>query len=166
MTEPSAAQVEVEIEEPAWTRTLPDAERLTCEAASAALRDRSDGVVILLADNARVHDLNRRFRGKDAPTNVLAFPAPANPAGHLGDVALAYGVCAAEAAEQRKPLADHLRHLVIHGVLHLIGYDHQDDAQALAMEALERDLLAQIGLPDPYTPRPALTADTESRPGG
>jgi probable rRNA maturation factor len=166
MSARGASQVEVEVEAPAWTRTLPNAERLTRQAASAALRDLRGAVVILLADDARVHELNRRFRDKDAPTNVLAFPAPANAAGHLGDIALAFGVCAAEAAEQGKPLADHLRHLVVHGVLHLIGYDHQDDAQALTMEALERDLLAQIGLPDPYTPRPALTAETERRPGG
>src|SRR5690242_12245839 len=163
MTLPDTRQLDIEIEEPAWTRTLPDAESLARQAASAALRDRTGGIVILLADDACVHELNRRFRGKDSPTNVLAFPAPANPAGHLGDVALAFGVCAVEAAEQGKPLADHLRHLVIHGVLHLIGYDHQDDAQALTMEALERDLLAQIGLPDPYTPRLALTAETETR---
>ena len=97
-----------------------------------------------------MRDLNARFRGQDAPTNVLSFPAPANPESHLGDLALAFGVCAREAAEQGKPLANHVRHLVIHGALHLIGYDHDTDADAERMEAEERELLAGLGVPDPY----------------
>jgi probable rRNA maturation factor len=95
-------------------------------------------------------DLNARFLGKHASTNVLSFPAAAHAGGHLGDIALASGVCAREAAEQGKTLADHLRHLVIHGVLHLLGYDHADDAEAKRMETLERDLLAGLGVADPY----------------
>ncbi len=107
-------------------------------------------MVILLTDDATVRDLNARFRAKDSPTNVLSFPAPPNPEGHLGDIALAYETCAAEALTQHKPLAHHLQHLVAHGVLHLIGYDHQTDAEADAMEALERRVLAGLGVPDPY----------------
>jgi probable rRNA maturation factor len=81
---------------------------------------------------------------------VLSFPAPPNPEGHLGDIALAFGVCAREAAEQGKPLDHHLQHLVVHGALHLVGYDHMTDAEAGEMEALEREVLAGLGVPDPY----------------
>jgi probable rRNA maturation factor len=81
---------------------------------------------------------------------VLSFPAPENPERHLGDIALAYGVCASEADEQGKTLADHLQHLVAHGVLHLTGFDHETDAEAEAMEARERVILASLGVSDPY----------------
>ena len=97
-----------------------------------------------------MRELNARFRAKDGPTNVLSFPAAANPHGHLGDVALAFGVCAREAAEQGKSLADHTQHLVAHGVLHLLGYDHMSDDEAEAMEGLERVVLAGLGVADPY----------------
>jgi probable rRNA maturation factor len=97
----------------------------------------------------RQQALNARFRGKDAATNVLSFPAPGADAG-LGDVALALGVCEREAAEQGKTLADHLTHLTAHGVLHLLGYDHESDAEAEAMEARERAILAGLGVADPY----------------
>jgi len=107
-------------------------------------------ITILLTDDDTVADLNTRFLGKSTPTNVLSFPAAANPENHLGDIALAFGVCAREAHEQGKPLADHLAHLVIHGVLHLLGYDHQDEAEAERMESIERDLLAGLDIPDPY----------------
>jgi probable rRNA maturation factor len=107
-------------------------------------------VVILLTDNETVRELNERFRHKDANTNVLAFPAPAAGGGHLGDLALAYGVCSMEAAEQAKLLSHHLQHLVAHGTLHLLGYDHQADDEAEAMEAEERRILAGLGVPDPY----------------
>lgn len=108
------------------------------------------GLVVLLTDDDSVRNLNARFRDKDAPTNVLSFPAPENAEGHLGDIALAYGVCAREAREQGKPLAHHLQHLVAHGVLHLLGYDHMSDDEAEAMEGLERVVLAGLGVPDPY----------------
>jgi probable rRNA maturation factor len=110
----------------------------------------SVGVAILLTDDAAIQDLNARFRGKDAPTNVLSFPAPETARPHLGDVALAYGVCAREAEAQGKTLEHHLMHLTAHGVLHLLGYDHQTDAEAEAMEALERRILAGLDAPDPY----------------
>nr|WP_293899188.1 rRNA maturation RNase YbeY [Phenylobacterium sp.] len=107
-------------------------------------------VTLLLTDDATVRDLNARFRGQDAATNVLSFPAAPNPEDHLGDVALAYGVCAREAAEQGKPFGHHLQHLTVHGVLHLLGYDHIGDDEAEAMEGLERAVLAGLGVPDPY----------------
>lgn len=107
-------------------------------------------ISILLTDDDTLADLNGRFLGKPKPTNVLSFPAPPNPEGHLGDIALAYGVCAAEAVEQGKTLAQHLSHLTVHGVLHLLGYDHESDGDAEVMEALERTVLEVLGVPDPY----------------
>jgi probable rRNA maturation factor len=145
--------IDVEVEDASWTQALPDAEALTVTAAQAVLDNEGatgEGVTLLLTDDATVRDLNARFRRKDAATNVLSFPAPPNPEKHLGDVALAYGVCAREAAEQAKPLAHHLQHLVAHGVLHLLGYDHMTDAVAEAMEGLETVVLAGLGIPDPY----------------
>ncbi len=143
--------IEVEVADPLWLQSLPRARDLARAAAQAALKgDARDDVVILLADDETVRELNERFRGKDTATNVLSFPAATHSGGHLGDIALASGVCAREAAAQGKPLADHLRHLVIHGVLHLLGYDHVDDAEAERMEALERALLSSLGVVDPY----------------
>jgi len=151
--------IDVEVEDPRWTEALPDAEALTRAAAQAALAQRpadaaeaGGAIVVLLADDAAVHALNARFRGKDAPTNVLSFPAPENPEGHLGDLALAFEVCAREAAQQGKALRHHLQHLVVHGVLHLLGYDHMSDDEAEEMEGLERIVMAGLGAPDPYEP--------------
>jgi probable rRNA maturation factor len=140
--------IDIEIEDPAWSEALPNAGQLALEAAEAATAE--GGLTILLTDDAAVAELNLRFRDKAGPTNVLSFPAPANPENHLGDIALAYGVCAREAVEQGKPLAHHLQHLVAHGVLHLVGYDHQTETEAEEMEALERRILAGLGIPDPY----------------
>jgi probable rRNA maturation factor len=147
--------IEVEIEDPAWSGAVPEALALAEAAARAAMAavetpTPAEGVVILLADDEAVRQLNRDFRGKDYATNVLSFPAPENPEGHLGDIALAYGVCVREAQQQGKPLAHHLQHLVAHGVLHLVGYDHETDAEAEQMEGLERVVLAGLGVPDPY----------------
>ena len=143
--------IEVEIDDRAWTKAVPNAAGLAREAAGAAAALGGEGsIAILFTNDATVRRLNARFRDRDAATNVLAFPASANVEGHLGDIALAFGVCAREAAEQDKVLVDHLRHLVIHGVLHLLGYDHQAEDQARRMEAVERDLLAALGVADPY----------------
>jgi probable rRNA maturation factor len=142
---------EVAIADPAWREALPEAEALIQEAAHGI--DAEGDAAVLLTDDAQVRDLNARFRDKNAPTNVLSFPAGPNPVGHLGDLALAFGVCESEARAQGKPLADHLRHLVVHGLLHLLGYDHEDEAEGDAMEALERSILSQMGVPDPYGPQ-------------
>ncbi|HXA37412.1 MAG TPA: rRNA maturation RNase YbeY [Phenylobacterium sp.] len=144
---------DIEIEDAAWTSALAHAEALVLAAAEATLASEGavgEGVTLLLTDDETLRDLNARFRGQDKPTNVLSFPAPTNPERFLGDIALAYGVCAREAAEQGKPLAHHLQHLVAHGVLHLLGYDHISDAEAFEMEGLERAVLAGLGIPDPY----------------
>ena len=142
--------IEIEVEAEAWTGALPDAEAVVERAAQAALGTADGDIVVLLTDDAAVRELNGRFRDKDKPTNVLSFPAPENAFPHLGDIVLAYGVCATEAEAQGKTLADHLSHLVVHGVLHLLGRDHEDDAEAEEMEAEEREILAQIGVADPY----------------
>jgi probable rRNA maturation factor len=150
-----------------WTRLCPFAESLARGAAELALAHgmtdlglRWQGAVelgITLTDAARQRQLNREHRGLDAPTNVLAFPVwepgarlPPGAPVLLGDVVLAMETVALEAAEQNKPFADHLVHLTVHGVLHLLGYDHLKQAEAAAMESLERSILAELGVPDPY----------------
>lgn len=147
--------ISVEVEDESWSRNLPDVEARIARAAEAALSDgggpgEAVDIAVLLADDATVAELNARFRGKEGPTNVLSFPAAGSARPHLGDVALAHGVCAAEAAAQGKSLADHLSHLVVHGVLHLLGYDHEADGEAEEMEGLERIILARLGVTDPY----------------
>jgi probable rRNA maturation factor len=148
-----AADIEVEVEDPAWTTALIDVEAIVIRAARAALMSADAAgaaLVVLLADDEAVKALNGQFRGRDRPTNVLSFPAPQTARPHVGDVVLAYGVCAAEAVAQGKTLADHLSHLVAHGVLHLMGHDHEVEAEAEEMEAQERTILAGLGIADPY----------------
>ncbi len=129
-------------------------------AALAVLRDGSgpppralaEGteLSILFTDDAAVQKLNAAWRGKDKPTNVLSFPQASGPL--LGDVILAAETVRDEAALAQKPLRDHMAHLIVHGFLHLIGYDHEADAEAEAMEAVEREALARMGIADPYAP--------------
>lgn len=149
--------IEVEVEDDRWLQALPDAVTLVRSAAAAALKatlDASDAaeaeVTFLLTDDGEQQELNRQHRKKNKPTNVLSFPAPEFARPHLGDVSLAFDTCANEAEDQGKPLENHLQHLVAHGVLHLVGYDHEDDAEGDAMEALERTILEGLGVPDPY----------------
>lgn len=145
--------IEVEVEAEAWSGAVAGVEAVVARAAQAALGSASGVVTILLTDDDTVRDLNARFRGKDRPTNVLSFPAAPMPGVEvppLGDVVLAYRTCAAEAEAQGKTLTDHLTHLVVHGVLHLLGREHEDDAEAEAMEAEEREILAGLGVADPY----------------
>ena len=147
----SGLDIEVEVEADAWL-AVPNVEARVRDAARAALAGRDTGAVsVLLADDAAVRELNAEWRRQDKPTNVLSFPAAPSAEPHLGDVALAWETCAREAAEQGKPIEHHLSHLVAHGVLHLLGWDHDDDAEAERMEALERDILARLGVPDPYS---------------
>ena len=108
-------------------------------------------VVIQLSNDDEVQALNARFRGKDKPTNVLSFPDGED--GRLGDIILAYETIAREATEQHKRFKDHLAHLVVHGVLHLQGYDHETERDANRMEDKERMLLAAMGIADPYESR-------------
>jgi len=140
------------------TRTgLPGVAKLRHWARSALAGRRRDAELsIRIVDAAESQVLNRRYRGKDKPTNVLAFPAelPAElELPLLGDLVICRDVVEAEAVEQAKPLEAHWAHMVIHGTLHLVGYDHETDAEAAAMEALEVEILAELGWPDPYQER-------------
>ncbi len=147
---PARPRIEFVIEDPHW-RQAGLRPALRRAAARALAREGADGgVTILLADDAALHRLNREFRGKNKPTNVLSFPAAENPEGHLGDIAIAHGVSAGEARAAGKDFADHAAHLVVHGVLHLLGYDHETDAEAGVMEPLESEILAGLGIADPY----------------
>lgn len=110
---------------------------------------------LVFTDDAAIQKLNAEWRGKDKPTNVLSFPAfpvaPGDPLPPmLGDIVLAYETVVREAAEENKPLENHITHLIIHGLLHLLGYDHETDEEAEEMEALERQALARLAIPDPY----------------
>jgi probable rRNA maturation factor len=148
--------IDIRVEDAAWRAALPKARALARRAARAALAE--EGAVelaVTLTDDARIRVLNRDWRGKDRPTNVLSFPfddAPAAPGPrHLGDVILARETIAGEAAAQGKVLADHFTHLVVHGVLHLLGHDHMKKTEAKRMESLEIAILARLGIADPYT---------------
>ncbi len=105
-------------------------------------------VSIVLVDDAFIQTLNKQYRGFDKPTNVLSFPQDDDR--HLGDVVFAYEKISREAVEQEKSFNDHLTHLVVHGVLHLLGFDHETDEEAAEMEGLEVDILAAMGLRNPY----------------
>ncbi len=152
-------EIEIILDEPAWTDDVADAPARVRRAAEAALAGggaaAGAGLAVVLANDTAVQDLNRRFRDQDKPTNVLAFPS-GGPDGAfpqectLGDIVLAHGTCRREAEAQGKPLTDHLAHLVVHGVLHLLGRDHLTDAEAEQMEDEERAILDRIGVPDPY----------------
>ncbi|MDE2227530.1 MAG: rRNA maturation RNase YbeY [Alphaproteobacteria bacterium] len=159
----SSVTIDVTERAAAWRRALPKAAAI-CRTAAAAALERAGGkragteLSIVLADDALVADLNRTYRGIAKPTNVLSFSC-SEPAGAsarprlLGDVVLAYGTIAREARAQRKSLGDHLAHLVVHGVLHLLGFDHERAAEARRMERLEVEALAGLGIADPYRAR-------------
>jgi probable rRNA maturation factor len=131
---------------------------LTEAAAAIGANFRNCSLAVLLTDDAAIRRLNAQWRGIDKPTNVLSFPSPPARPGtaaggdpkSLGDVAIAYETAAREARAEGKPFADHLAHLSVHGFLHLLGYDHESEAQAETMESLERAILARLGVPDPY----------------
>jgi probable rRNA maturation factor len=147
--------VEIVRHEAGWTRAkITDAvlRRAARAAYRAASPRRGDGrVALLLANDAEMRALNRTWRGKDTPTNVLSFPADAvMDRGFLGDIVLACETPQREAKEQGIALVDHVSHLVIHGVLHLLGFDHADAEEAERMEGVERIALAAIGIADPY----------------
>ncbi len=121
---------------------------------AAALPPEGGECAVLFTDDAAMRALNRTWRDQDKPTNVLSFPGGDHPGGpgprHLGDIVLAYETVAREAAEEGKPPAEHVSHLIVHGILHCLGYDHESDAQAEEMEALEIAALKEIGIADPY----------------
>ena len=146
----------------AW-QNEPDAEAVIQRAIAAAaeMADADTGeaeLAVMLTDDSGIRTLNNNWRGINKPTNVLSFPAlqPSGAAGPddaprmLGDIAIAYETTRREADDEQKPFDHHLGHLAVHGFLHLIGYDHETDDDAEAMEALETEILAQLGIPDPY----------------
>lgn len=154
---PRRLTLDVVCEEGDWA-AFGEVETLLTSAADALARrldvDNIEAVVALSSD-ASVQVLNRDYRGKDKPTNVLSFPAgPVHvPPGHarpIGDIVLAAETVMREAAEQDKSCQDHLQHLIVHGLLHLLGYDHETEQQAVEMEALEVEILATLGIADPY----------------
>jgi probable rRNA maturation factor len=157
-----APAVQLIVDEPKWRKDAP-ALRLIRRAARLALAwpghadpGKGHGVAaatILLADDDRLRELSRDFRGRNKPTNVLSFPAQ-GPGAHVGDIAIAYGVTRSEARAQGKSFAAHAAHLAVHGVLHLLGYDHQQKKAAAAMELIEISVLSKVGIGDPYAPRP------------
>lgn len=154
------AAIDVEIADIRWHRPeLDPLEDLVTRAVEAALdgADRRGPVEIgvRLTDDAEIQTLNRDWRGQDRPTNVLSFAldedAPSGaPVTPLGDVVVAFETCLREAEAEAKPLANHLCHLVVHGTLHLLSYDHDVAEDAELMESLERRVLAGLGIPDPY----------------
>lgn len=162
-----SASIDIVVEAAGWS-AIQDLEKRVEGAALAALAGAGvslrEGVelAVLLTDDTALAELNHRWRGKDGPTNVLSFPAAPPQAlaesPMLGDLALAYETCLREALAQDKPLADHLTHLVVHGTLHLVGHDHETEAEAEAMEALERSILAGLGIADPYAEPQEMTA--------
>jgi probable rRNA maturation factor len=132
--------------------------RAVAEAAADAATKGGE-LAIVLTDDSRIRALNRVWRGIDKPTNVLSFPAKeARSDGEpvlLGDIVIAYETTAREAADEKKPFLHHLAHLTVHGFLHLRGYDHEAEDEALAMERIERAVLARLDVPDPYAARDA-----------
>jgi probable rRNA maturation factor len=150
--------IDLQFGDPRWRKSRGLAARLEAAAEMALRRGgapRNAALTVLLADDAQLRALNRDFRGENKPTNVLSFPAPANAERYLGDVALAYDVTRAEAMAAGKRFADHAVHLVVHGVLHLLDFDHVRLRDARVMEPLETRILATLGIADPYAPEAA-----------
>jgi probable rRNA maturation factor len=140
------------IEDDGWAQAVPDLEALagavTSQIAARIDVPELEAAVLFTGDDS-VQALNLQWRGQDKPTNVLSFPAPEG-SGTLGDIALALGVIQAEATAQGKSVADHTAHLLVHGALHLLGYDHQANDEAEEMEGLEIECLAALGIKNPY----------------
>lgn len=161
-------------EDDAW-HALPEREALARRAAHAVFEvsgvpEPPSELSVVFTSDGTVAELNRAWRGKPGPTNVLSFPAAFGGAGEgpgtLGDIVLAAGVVRGEAEAQGKPLANHTVHLIIHGILHLLGHDHAEDATAEAMERLEAEAMARLGLPDPYGDATAPGRDMRPRATG
>jgi probable rRNA maturation factor len=153
-------ELDIMIEAGLWA-SLDDAEALAQRAAEAAVTVADETgeefeVSVMLTDDAHIQELNRTWRGKDKPTNVLSFPAPEQPGqgvpGETGPrhIALAYETLVRESEDESKELAHHFAHLIVHGILHLLGYDHEVEDEADNMEALEVKALAILGIADPY----------------
>lgn len=163
-------EIDILIEAEAWDAAVLEraAERAFAETLDdLGLEPGQFAVSVLACDAARIAALNAEFRGKPVPTNVLSWPSetrytrpgempllprpvPVGPPEEVGDIALAHDTIAREAAEADKPFEDHLAHLLVHGLLHLLGFDHETEADAGLMEGIETRVLARLGVPDPY----------------
>jgi probable rRNA maturation factor len=159
-TTSDTSEIALDLRAPAWADALAEIETVCRRAVAAARKAASvpaGEISLVLADDAFIRMLNRDHRGKDRATDVLSFPQIEGSAPELGsptllgDVVVAYETAARDAETAGVTLADHLSHLIIHGVLHLAGHDHEDDAEAEAMEGLERTALATLGIADPYS---------------
>jgi probable rRNA maturation factor len=172
VTRTRAPDVQVSIQKaaPGWkavsgaTAKVRKAARQAVSMAGVPVLPRAE-LAVLLADDARIREVNRQWRAKDKPTNVLSFPGatPGNisQAPFLGDIILAFETTAAEALAEEKLLDHHMMHLVVHGVLHLLGYDHMTPRDAERMEGLESAILASLDIPDPYAGSDPLETMTE-----
>jgi probable rRNA maturation factor len=157
--------IEIAVESALWDKA-PDVDAWAAAAIDQALRKTGTKLTpgaeisLLLTDDAAIRQLNAHWRDKDRATNVLSFPAPGpvETRAGLGDIAIAYETCAREAEAEHKSFRAHVTHLIVHGFLHLLGFDHEVDAQAEEMEAMEREILAALGINDPYA---ALVAGIE-----
>jgi probable rRNA maturation factor len=149
-------RLEIGIVDPAWKK-IAGLRKLARDAIAASLDKADVSLSVLFTDDRAMQALNLQWRGKDKPTNVLSFPAPPAPSPpgepkHLGDIVLAHGVVAAEAQAQNKSIHHHIAHLLVHGCLHLLGYDHENDCDAKAMETREIAILKRLGIDNPYSP--------------
>jgi probable rRNA maturation factor len=156
----SAPDIDVLVASKRWTKPRqlrPTLRRAVAAAAAATRSTRPAELAIVLTDDSAMRLLNRQWRGVDAATNVLSFPVKTagrtTGGGHLGDIVLAFETIAREARAEGKPFAHHVAHLAVHGFLHLLGHDHENKGEAVAMERLERDILRELGIPDPYRSR-------------
>ncbi len=150
----SPVELVIQVEDSAWRSQWPrhgsDIRKLIAAACPSVRfpKGKPEGVmVVVLADDKRLKGLNRQFRGKNKPTNVLSFPDDHEP---FGGIALAFETIQREAKEQGKPFVNHAKHMILHGFLHLLGFDHQSDREARLMERLETAILAELAIPNPY----------------
>ncbi len=156
----AAPSVDILVESPLWEGE-PEHQAILRQAIATAARAASSKpaeLAIVLTDDSAIRALNRKWRGRDEPTNVLSFPAGSaravtDQAAHLGDIVIAYETSAREASGERKPFAQHLAHLAVHGYLHLLGFDHATEDQAVVMERLEAEILSHLGVANPYCGR-------------
>ena len=154
----AAPAIDIVVQAPLWATqrgAKATVRRAILEAAIATSTSAGE-LAIVLTDDAAIRSLNRDWRSKDKPTNVLSFPTPRNgreTPHHLGDIVIAYQTTAREAVAEHKPFRHHLAHLAVHGFLHLLGYDHEADDEAELMESLEIAVLARLQVPNPYMAR-------------
>ena len=155
----AALKIDIVVESDLWNQSdVRGIVKRSIAKAATLLSTAAAELAIVLTDDSAIRSLNRTWRGVDKATNVLSFPtthAGGEPS-LIGDIVLAYETIADEARAQHKPFADHVAHLAVHGFLHLIGYDHVEEAEAEAMEQVERDVLRRLAIPDPYRPRPQV----------